>query len=133
LKGVSGWLFLFCAGTTILQPIFYLKDAQPLSLFVVIPLAAFSFYVGITAWRVRRNALRVVKAYFLVQLALAALGLLVVVVGANTGAYPGGLEKKTEMVTVEAFNSLRPAIFVWIWWSYFKRSKRVRATYGANL
>ena len=139
LRGVRGWLFLFCASTTIVQPIFFLRDAlsssgQPITFCVNLPMAVFAFYTGISLWRVRLNALKLVKVYFLVQLALAALSFLAVVVGARMGAYQGGTEYQTaEMVTTDALNSLRTALFVWIWWSYFKRSKRVQATYGLNL
>ena len=138
LKGVSGWLFVFCVATTILQPIAYLRDVSILTFFADIPLAAFAFYVGITLWRVRPNALKVVRVYFIVTLvctlALAALNLLVVAFGASAGMYPSTLEKKTEMMTTAILRPLlQPALFIWIWWTYFKRSKRVRATYRANL
>ena len=141
LRGVRGWLFLFCASTTILQPIFFLRDAlspsgQPITFCVDLALAVFAFYTGISLWRVRLNALKMVKVYFLVQLAVAVLSVLAVVIGASTGADQGvalDKAKEAEMVTTDVLNSLRPALFVWIWWSYFKRSKRVRATFGSNL
>lgn len=137
--GLVEGVYANASGTTIVQPIFFLRDAlsssgQPITFCVNLPMAVFAFYTGISLWRVRLNALKLVKVYFLVQLALAALSVLAVVVGASTGAYQGGTEYQTaEMVTTDALNSLRTALFVWIWWSYFKRSKRVRATYGLNL
>ena len=123
LHGVGGWLLLFCAGVTIITPLVLLAQiaGNPQNGFVVIislMLCAFSVYVGTSLWRIRPQALKLVKIYFIVTLGLALLALV--------GSIAGNQQKDL----VRAIDGL---IAVAIWWSYFKKSKRVKATLGRNL
>jgi hypothetical protein len=90
-------------------------------------LGAFSLYAGICLWRVRPNALRLVKVYFVLVLSIATLAILASVV--TTHSAPSSETPQTNVLT----DGARMLIGVAIWWSYFKKSKRVKATYGANL
>jgi hypothetical protein len=130
LYGVGGWLLLFCVGTTIIGPLVLLVEiaaklqnasivgsALPALLVALLAAGGFSIYTGATVWRVQTNALAVVKTYFIVMVGLASVVFLLSV----SGAY---------------YNLAGPArtlISVAIWWAYFKKSKRVKATFGANL
>lgn len=145
-KGVGGWLLLFCIGATILSPLIIAvrtialwADTATLDILpayrtivlattianVVIVAAALN--AGIALWRVRPGALTAVKWFFLV-LGLAILALYPVVFALQL--------EPTVMagaITGQTIDAVRAGIFILIWWLYFKKSKRVLATYGRNL
>jgi hypothetical protein len=131
LWGVRGWLLLFCVGAAILSPLFLLAEAaenagDPVTVVFDIALAGFSVFTGISLWRVSSYALSLVKAYFITFLVIGFLGLL------------GSLVPKGHSVADPEFaetllGAVRPIVFVMIWWSYFKKSQRVRLTFGRNL
>lgn len=120
LKGVRGWLLLFCVIATILAPVVAVlqtavKGLTPLVL-ASAGVAALSCYAGVSIWRVTTNALKWLKAYFVVQLGLGVLALLgSISTGSDPPAAAGGL------------------FWVIVWFLYFHKSARVRLTYGRNL
>ncbi len=128
LKGIRGWLLLFCLGIVFVQPLVLIvaSDTAFEAVFNLL-LGAFSLYAGICLWRVRPNALRLVKVYFVLVLSIATLAILASVV--TTHSAPSSETPQTNVLT----DGARMLIGVAIWWSYFKKSKRVKATYGANL
>jgi hypothetical protein len=111
---VRGWLLFFCASTTVYSLFFMFLAFAGAQLTInesvhgravllgtfTMGLSLFSFLGLITAvklWRVRPDAFKWLKAYFLISLLLVHF------------------------------------IWVLIWWPYFKRSRRVKATFGRNL
>ena len=138
LCGVGGWLLLFCVGTAILSPLALLADAaqnptDPLTVIFDVALAGFSAVVGIALWRVIPHSLGLVRAYFIV---LLGVGLLSLAVGllSNLGSFALQGRSLASPESVETlFGAIRPAIFAVVWWSYFKKSQRVRLTFGRNL
>jgi Protein of unknown function (DUF2569) len=130
-RGVGGFLLIFCVGITVFQPLGCAAEIlrNPHDTFVVVldlGLAAFSIYTGLTTWRARPDALKLIKVYFIVTLALA--GLMILRVSANIKEIvqqsPSENPVKTGLLTL---------MFVAVWWSYFAQSKRVKATFGSNL
>lgn len=128
LKGIRGWLLLFCLGIVFVQPLALIvaSDTAFEAVFNLL-LGAFSAYTGICLWRVKPNALRMVKVYFVLVLSIATIAILASVV--TTHSAPSSETPQTNVLT----DGARMLIGVAIWWSYFKKSKRVKATYGANL
>jgi hypothetical protein len=132
LRGVEGWLLLFCVSLTILGPLINLVEIlqNPNDAFIAVfdvALSAFSIYTGAVVWGVRSSALKLVKVYFIVALAVAALSIL--------ASFRTGLQEIQQQSPAQNPIMVGGRIFiaVAIWWSYFKKSKRVRATFGMNL
>jgi hypothetical protein len=147
-KGVGGWLLFFCVGLTILGPLYNLgqismnwEQAQPafaqfpsLKTAVMwenagtVALIIYGFIVGCMIWGGNPNGREIAKKFLLIRLfgfigiefiAVVIMGdmpteVVASVIGAAVGAIFGNL------------------ISFLIWWFYFKKSKRVRNTYGAN-
>ena len=128
-EGVGGWLLLFCLGTTILTPVMLISEvARNANDFTVVAIdlgiAALAVSTGIALFARSRYALHLVRAYFIAQLVLAALIILANTVGPAAGSRaPGNF----------MFQGIRTILVVALWWSYFKKSERVHATYGRNL
>ena len=130
LRGVGGWLLLFCIWITIVDPIYalrllpflryiHLNWTLPLSLLLI----GYGVVTGIHLWRGRVGALMLLRVYFGLMLALTlfSIGLL----------FYGTLGMHISIWSVFAW--CRTFAFLGIWVTYFRVSKRVRATYGANL
>lgn len=132
LGGVGGWLLLFCVGLVVVQPLALLFEAinsgDAFEAGFSFLLGAFSFYTGIALWRVAHNALRLVKVYFVCYLVIAVLAIVAGILGAPATRV-SQTPSQDNFLTV----GFRALIWVAIWWSYFRKSKRVKATYGANL
>lgn len=131
LKGMGGWLLLFCLGLVAVQPIALFLEAinsgDALVAGFNLLLGVLAICTGVALWRVASNALRLVKAYFVVVL---IVGILAIVGGIVTAsATPSQTPPQENFLTV----GFRMLIGVAIWWYYFRKSKRVKATYGANL
>ena len=132
LRGVGGWLLLFCVSLVVVQPLALLFEAvNSRDAFVVgfnFLLGAFAIYTGVALWRVATNALRLVKVYFVVVLIVATLAI-------ASGILTAPATRASQTPSQDNFLTVgfRALISVAIWWSYFKKSKRVKATYGANL
>ena len=131
-SGIRGWLLLFCFIVLLLAPFRLLVEASEagwLAAAFDVALALFSVYVGICLVRQSRRALPLLKAYFIVLLGLA---LLVVAAGVAVALFV--LRPATAILQLElAYSGVQTAVFVGIWWMYFRRSRRVRYTYGRNL
>ncbi len=141
LKGVSGWLLLFCLGLTVFSPlitVFSLVGAYSDAPFDRFPslltvtvidtllsagLMAFSIYAGVALWRIRPGAVETAKKYLLCFLGYQVIAAIL--------PFMAGLPSSAnEAMTAEvAKNVVRSVFYVAIWYSYLNRSKRVKATY----
>jgi hypothetical protein len=122
---IGGWLAFFCFGLVVLAPLHGLREInqsldQPFLVVLEVGLVAFSIYTGIALTRVRPNAMRLVKIFFIVMLALGILSVL--------GSFASDSGDKDALVA--GLGTIGSAA---IWWSYFRKSKRVRDTFGSNL
>ncbi len=132
LYGIRGWLLLFCIIVAFFNPLKLLVDASEAGWAVAafdVALAAFSVYVGICVARLSPRALPLLKAYFIV---LLLLGLGSVAWAAVLAWFTNGAAGEEALMRLAGAGA-RTAFFVAIWWSYFRRSLRVRNTYGRNL
>ena len=140
---MGGWLFLLCINLTILDPFANLLnlaigthfgrqyfDQQPAlrNLLLMngvcsIGLAVFSIYAGISLWKVLPNAVTVAKKYLGAAFVYSILSLfLPYLIGISE-------EFKKEVGATNLLNSIITATYLYAWYQYLKRSKRVRATY----
>ncbi len=123
LAGVSGWLLLFCiefaarigAQMTLSVVIFGLWHYfSAVALF----LAALSFLTSVSVWRITSRALLFSKTLLIVVFCVGIFGLGLEIVSARTFLH--GTE----------FDFIVEAA---MWFLYFKKSKRVRATFGRSI
>jgi Protein of unknown function (DUF2569) len=142
-RGVSGWLFLLCINLTILDPFANLLnlaigtnfarpyfDQQPVlqKLMIIngvcsIGLAVFSIYAGISLWRILPNAVTTAKKYLGTAFLYTLVSLfLPYLIGLSA-------EMQKEVGAMSLLNGFITALYLYGWYQYLKRSKRVRATY----
>jgi hypothetical protein len=129
LQGVGGWLLFFCFGLVLLRPAFVVwqiisaRDmiAAALEMAPSIVRTVAGLTVGILVWQVRPFALSILRIYFCVIGALGALGIVWFAVSNSRSA---GENLLPSMLSLS---------FTVIWFLYFHRSVRVRATFGRNL
>ena len=147
-KGVGGWLVFFCVIRTILSPLFFLvtistrlEQSQPV--FDQFPnlktavmwenigsaaLLIYGFIVGYMIWSGNPNGREIAKKYLLIHLfGFIGIEFIAVVI---IGVIPAQLVPSVVGVALGAI--FRESVFFLVWWFYFKKSKRVRNTYGVN-
>jgi hypothetical protein len=131
LTGVGGWLLLFCIILTIFDPLWSLRlipvlryglTVNPI-LFVSFGLTAYGVFTGIMLWTRNPSALTCLRVYFALVVVVALAGVFTYFRAIRVAGFSFQM----------AIALLRVAAFLGIWVSYFRVSKRVRATYGANL
>ncbi|MGO9318397.1 MAG: DUF2569 family protein [Terracidiphilus sp.] len=130
LRGVRGWLLLFCFLITIVHPILYIVDvvnsANLVAVLIYTSLAIFAISTGVSLWRVRSNALGLLRAYFIV---LGCTALLIL-----KSPWPLHItDESAESAKADTAAMIQILIWVAIWFWYFTKSKRVKATFGRNL
>lgn len=147
--GVGGWLLLFCISCTLLSPAMIVftmaqswntvnraMEANPG--FRIYGLAVYgsnillivsSVFAGLALWTKNRDALRAV-AFFFCALALTAVTAYGLPYALRLGSRVTDALWKEDTGLREL---PRMGIYLLIWVSYFKKSKRVLATYGRNL
>ena len=127
LRGVGGWLLLFCVVTTIIIPLANMAEAANSNDAVVIltdvAFTILAFCTGLSLWRVRPHALKWVRVYLIVGPCLGMIA---------------GLQRQATYITYDptqaATNPVAVAVtYAITWWLYFRKSKRVKATFGRNL
>lgn len=105
-----------------LASVFAEEDAsvRPFTLFFAVLISAFSITTGVMIVRKKPSAFAWLKWYFGVYLGLLLLAL--------------GAEMSQSKVSPDTTRDLiRGAVYVAIWTSYFKKSKRVLVTFGRNM
>ena len=135
--------FLLCINLTILDPFANLLnlaigthfarpyfDQQPVlqKLMMIsgvcsIGLAVFSIYAGISLWRVLPNSVTTAKKYLGTAFLYSFISLFLPYLF-NLSA-----EMQKEMGAMSLLNGFITALYLYGWYQYLKRSKRVRATY----
>jgi len=129
--GIGGWLQFFCVVLTVLGPASVLVQASSQTRFYnpyYIIAYARVFYgavVGIVLWMRRPVALALLKIYFIVVASTILLAALQIVAVA--------LRTRLSIFLVPWFAPALQLGYTILWFAYFKRSVRVRNTYGANL
>lgn len=143
LQGVKGWLLLLCINLTLLDPFAnllnlavgthfgrpYFDQNPPLERLMLINgvcsigLAVFSIYAGISLWKVLPNAVTIAKKYLGAAFLYSLLSLFL--------PYLMGLPPETtkELGPTSLMNTIITAVYLYVWYQYLKRSKRVKATY----
>ena len=88
-----------------------------------IGLAVFSIYAGISLWKVFPNAVMAAKKYLAAAFVYSVLSLfLPYLIGISE-------EIRKEIGAMSLLNSIITVVYLYAWYLYLKRSKRVRATY----
>lgn len=125
LQGIGGWLLFFCIVVTVVHPLVNLAEAvatpQPGVIFLDLLLSAAAVTTGVSVWSKRSWAFTMVKTYFIIMIVVSVL----IFIGAAT-------ETNVEARVDSFVTGIRVLIWVAIWWSYFRKSKRVLATFGRN-
>lgn len=131
LRGVGGWLLVFCIWITIFSPLMELRVLPYLRyltlnpfLLVSLGVTLYGVFTGIQLWTVRPQALTHLRIYFGLVLVTALLSVV-------TFFRMVGGEMAVGVSAVAGF--AREFLFLAVWVAYFRVSQRVRNTYGANL
>ena len=145
LKGVKGWLLFLCWILTVVSPVIMLwqigmewKVVSPafaalpnLRTIVVVDTAhnvlmmAFSIWAGVSLWRLKPNAVRIAKTYFVFAL-IFSIAIPFFLEGLVELPYEISRANEKE----EAKQVIRGVMSSVIWLWYLSTSKRVRATYA---
>lgn len=147
-KGIGGWLLFFCVALTTLGPLivvgqmvvgwqqavpaFELFPAIKVSVivenFTNIIILIYGFIVGCMIWSGSQSGRRIARQYLLFTL----LGCFAIEIQAIFVGVVSDLPPQMVSVLIEAIvqSIFREIVFFVIWWFYFKKSKRVRNTYG---
>ncbi|HMI95113.1 MAG TPA: DUF2569 family protein [Micropepsaceae bacterium] len=146
LYGVRGWLLLLCLYLIIVMPLIAflgaigalqraatapaLRGALLTEVVLEIALAGLAAYAGWALYRMRPNAIKIARVYFIIMFWLAILGLGMLVA---TAPAPSQTPDNALFNTLRApatVASIRQAILSAVWLIYLLRSKRVRATFA---
>ena len=132
LRGVGGWLLIFCLWITVVDPLLWLRvlpylrymTANPMLLFSL-GVTIFGVVLGIMLWQQNPSAIPLARVFFVVVALEWVMSIAMYFF--RYSRMPG--------VYIWSFlwTWLRVAGFLAGWVSYFRVSVRVRNTYGANL
>jgi Protein of unknown function (DUF2569)/zinc-ribbon domain len=122
---VGGWLMFFCILLIVVVPVFVMAMAWSgdfgIEAMFNIAWAAFGVLVGAMLWNVHPRAFVLLWIYF----GMTALIIVLTIVNLATAE-----EGATAHDSVLVFRGI---IYFIAWFLYFKRSERVKATFGRNL
>ena len=132
-NGVGGWLLVYCLTLTMLAPGYILIQLSiaPIRFTNIYVLAdavriAYGMVVGILLWTRRPISLLFLKVYFII---IAAQFLLY-----SLDMVAFSLRQHSSIFLAPAFPALAiGAGITLLWFAYFRKSVRVRNTFGANL
>ena len=129
--GVGGWLLFFCVSLTILAPLPMLMRASsgwhliPRYLFDDLRLL-YGMVVGAALWLKQPVSLMLLRIYFIIAAAMAVLSVLNLVSAA--------LRAHESLFLMPGFTPTFWSVgIILLWFAYFRKSARVRNTYGSNL
>jgi len=126
LKGVGGWLLLFCLTLTVfgpaqLQSMVFGSHGWDAESITELALVVYGLIVGICVWSAHRFAFTLLWIYFGIQSLFSLLGILAYTVGPEHAS--------PEQLTLP----VRTFVYIGVWYLYFHNSERVRATFGRNM
>jgi hypothetical protein len=134
-SGIGGWLLLFCIVLTILSPLFTMLQILPLLRLRRMPYPSsmldmlrvfYGLGVGVFLWMKRPIALVLLRVYFIAFAVMAALAILAMIAIS--------LRTHSSIFLSARFTAIGTLLgYMMLWFAYFKKSVRVRNTYGANL
>ena len=132
-NGVGGWLLVYCVGLTCVAPFYILMNlsATPIrsdNTYYLIDIVriAYGFVVGVLLWTRRSVSLLLLKGYFFFIAAATLLYALELVRVA--------MQTHSSIFAEARFTSLFVGTGVTLlWFAYFRKSVRVKNTYGENL
>jgi hypothetical protein len=145
-KGVGGWLLLWCVAITIIGPLLSISQnsmswiqAQPaFDIFPVLKTAVlfenialtilviYGFIVGCMVWGGNPNGRELSKNYLIIRF----VGVIVIEIITLLLMTDMPSEVVSEVAAEVVGIFPREVLYFLIWWFYFKKSKRVRNTYG---
>jgi hypothetical protein len=147
LHGVRGWLLLLCIYLVIVMPLIAvlgaigalqraatapaLRGVLISEVVLEIALACLAAFAGWALYRMRPNAVRVAKIYFIIMFALAVFGLVMLLV-----TQPILTQVQDNAALFNALRApatvaaIRQAVLSAVWLIYLMRSKRVQATFS---
>jgi hypothetical protein len=145
LVGVGGWLALFGIGliltlpATILSIVFEFSeyssiDPSGAALSAIgLSFAAFSTYTGVCLWKELPRALKLTRVLLIGMFSLAA-AVLVVQLAVQLVAESSNTPDAIILIVIMLVLSIIPySAWSIVWFLYFKKSKRVKATFGSNI
>ena len=139
LRGVRGWLLIFCIVTAITTPLATIVAAANSNdtgvILIDMAFTMLAFCTGLSVWRVRHDAFRWVRAYLITSICLVVVAYLISLGQASDISYDPTAPTIAEHIATR-INMSQTIGYVTapvIWWQYFKKSKRVNATFGRNL
>jgi hypothetical protein len=144
-KGIGGWLLLWCVILTIIFPVvgfssIWVQWEEYQRAFEIIPsledalyfenlgsasFLIYGFFVGCIIWSGSSNGLQVAKIYLIAKV----VGFFVIAF--ITLSILGEVPLETKSATTEGMfiATVKELAFFFLWWFYFKKSKRVKNTY----
>jgi hypothetical protein len=143
---IGGWLLIFCSLlifavplTCIATHMYYVRSFSGVQnaggflgahALVMVLVSGFSMYAGVMLWRLHPRALVVARAYLVTALIVGVFSPLLLLLGplgAHTSLSP---EAQGEFIGSASGRALAPNLAVFfIWWTYLKKSRRVRETF----
>lgn len=146
LKGIGGFLLLFCLSLIIFNPLFQLayiggyteaskyfsklpglKTLMIIDLSWGIPLIIFGIVAGIRLLQLMPNAVKIAKIFLATTVIFSGIKALYYIFYYSK-ALPGGISY--EMIRQCTTGSVRTIVFCVIWYSYLNVSKRVKNTFN---
>lgn len=129
LSGIGGWLYFFCIRNTVLAPLFNTfailgSSTDLLTKAIFFMLVVGELTAGVLVWIQSATAFRFLKFYFGF---LVFIGLAFITIGSLTIEDQQGGSLSMIKFGIEEL--------LWAigWYIYFRRSRRVRATFGRNM
>ena len=130
-SGVGGWLLFFCISLTVLSPLNILMRASAgwrlTSPYLLNDLAGlYGAVVGTVLWLKQPISLMLLRIYFIIAAGVAVLGVLNLIATA--------LRTHESLFLARGFTgALEYVGILLLWFAYFRKSVRVRNTFGSNI
>jgi len=145
LKGVGGWLTFFCVALTIIGPLVgigqlntsweeispafdiypILESAMWLETLSIVGIMIYGFFVGIMIWGGNENGKLIAEKYLKIRLSTFIIVEFIILLMVSGDSFLRSI--MIEEILIAIFAELT---FFGVWFSYFKKSKRVANTYA---
>jgi len=141
---VKGWLLYLCIGLTILSPLFTVANiargfsaasrladrlpgfmtAMAIDSVLAVLIMALGIFAGASLWAVKPHAVRLAKLYLILVPVCTVLEVVV-----SLAILPSRATATFTFIEKSTISVLGSLFYAWLWSSYLKESKRVKATY----